>query len=507
MGARFQVKTNVPAVLRSLLAAIGALGAASCAALRPPSAPLDPPAMPVRLVHHVGTPWSGPLPAPQPPDAARASAALPLRCRVAVVEPDESPPGAGGEAIGGRARLIVATRGLEPILGAAGAADGVRIDVGAAGRDSSAAEPPANAGPVVRLLTAVPDGVTATISADLGDRFGYPEREFLRFGIAAFRCGDGIAIVADFERVFPAAVHEIGGVAGAADAPDGFDNAVQAIAPIRILADVAAVLVPGGPPVRLSAPAPFPGHAGARVVIEAEVPESVPPEALAAALSRCERDAAESSREEALRGPLSTGARFQARIAAGALEAMADPVTRRSAVVLLADACGSRLGADVAIAADDAMLERFAAHLAESMREDAVSGDDVRWAFERSTYGFLVALREATTLPPALLAVLARHAGEAARFPATLLEIAEAATGFADMDARLAEENRARLDDSSESVRVRAFDWLERRSAAPAGYDPLAPRSERRAALKRLAEEEAASRAAGTPGSVETGRP
>jgi hypothetical protein len=39
---------------------------------------------------------------------------------------------------------------------------------------------------------------------------------------------------------------------------------------------------------------------------------------------------------------------------------------------------------------------------------------------------------------------------------------------------------------------VRAFDWLEVRERAPPGYDPLASREERRAALAR-AEEAAAS--------------
>ena len=37
-------------------------------------------------------------------------------------------------------------------------------------------------------------------------------------------------------------------------------------------------------------------------------------------------------------------------------------------------------------------------------------------------------------------------------------------------------------------ARLRAYDWLVRRDAAPPGYDPLAPRKERRLALAKAAE-------------------
>jgi hypothetical protein len=69
------------------------------------------------------------------------------------------------------------------------------------------------------------------------------------------------------------------------------------------------------------------------------------------------------------------------------------------------------------------------------------------------------------------------------------------ATSRAELAVRLWNENRILLEDASPASRVRAFDWLALRGLAPAGFDPLAPLAERRAALEALAASEAAQTA------------
>ena len=44
-------------------------------------------------------------------------------------------------------------------------------------------------------------------------------------------------------------------------------------------------------------------------------------------------------------------------------------------------------------------------------------------------------------------------------------------------------ENRIYLEDNSPASRVRAYDWLKARGAAPKGFDPLANPRDRREAL------------------------
>jgi hypothetical protein len=41
------------------------------------------------------------------------------------------------------------------------------------------------------------------------------------------------------------------------------------------------------------------------------------------------------------------------------------------------------------------------------------------------------------------------------------------------------------LEDASPAARVRAYDWLNGKNLAPAGYDPLGSNKDRRAALDK----------------------
>jgi len=81
-----------------------------------------------------------------------------------------------------------------------------------------------------------------------------------------------------------------------------------------------------------------------------------------------------------------------------------------------------------------------------------------------------------------------RRAGELGRYPDMVLEVLAASTAPADLEQRFLAENLIFLEDAHPAARVRAYDWLRARGAAPAGYDPLATREERRSALASLEE-------------------
>ena len=83
-----------------------------------------------------------------------------------------------------------------------------------------------------------------------------------------------------------------------------------------------------------------------------------------------------------------------------------------------------------------------------------------------------------------------RRTGEVGRSSATLADVLAGATSLASWKARLSAENRIFLEDASPAVRVRAFDWLNVRGAAPEGFDPLASLAARRAALAAAEGEE-----------------
>ena len=86
------------------------------------------------------------------------------------------------------------------------------------------------------------------------------------------------------------------------------------------------------------------------------------------------------------------------------------------------------------------------------------------------------------------LAYLIRQAGQLAFYPDVLVELVERAETTAELNARLAAENRIFLEDSGRSARLRAFEWLQTQGLEPKGYDPLSRSSQRQAALDRWRE-------------------
>ena len=175
-----------------------------------------------------------------------------------------------------------------------------------------------------------------------------------------------------------------------------------------------------------------------------------------------------------------------------ALEALAGDATRRAALLFYAEGLQTPLVDDLALAATDELMASYATELLGNLqafepealetllKNDAALG----LRFEASAYRLLADRAARADLEPELAALLLRHAGEAGRFPTALEDALAGATSVADLELRFHEENTIFLEDSSPAARVRAYDWLELRGAAPENYDPLAARDERRAALR-----------------------
>jgi hypothetical protein len=124
---------------------------------------------------------------------------------------------------------------------------------------------------------------------------------------------------------------------------------------------------------------------------------------------------------------------------------------------------------------------------------ERIAGDraGLAWISERTAYELLADGLERDELPIELLGMLARHAGEAGCFPGTLAEVLARARDGDDFEQLLLAENNDFLEAAEPGARVRAFDWLAARGQAPEGFEPFAPREERRRALARRAEQQA----------------
>jgi hypothetical protein len=135
------------------------------------------------------------------------------------------------------------------------------------------------------------------------------------------------------------------------------------------------------------------------------------------------------------------------------------------------------------LAADDGVLEAVTKRLAERWQETMPAPARLGFELEREALGVLAELDDAGNLPAEMRTLLTVHAGEAGRRAASLQEALRGATTLVELRSILAAENAIYLEDSEAAARVRAFEWLEARGLAPAGYDPLASRQQRRAAL------------------------
>ncbi len=166
----------------------------------------------------------------------------------------------------------------------------------------------------------------------------------------------------------------------------------------------------------------------------------------------------------------------------------ADDFSLRRSLVVLASATQSLYSADFALAADTVVLRRYVELLDTSLaassnpsssREPAAMG----WLMDRVWLELSSRLLNDGALAPAMVSVLLLHTGQAGRDGASLADVLAVSASRAQWEARLEAENLIYLEDASPAARVRAYEWLTWRKAAPAGFDPLADARIRRDAL------------------------
>jgi hypothetical protein len=168
-----------------------------------------------------------------------------------------------------------------------------------------------------------------------------------------------------------------------------------------------------------------------------------------------------------------------------ALKELDDPSRRRAALVYLAEQGNARLCEEVAMLADDALLNQIAV----AVKHDApaaINGGDLgqyAWILDRSAIAAMQPLLAKATLPPELFAVLTEHFGEPGRHSAAVDEIMRGTSSGGELRRKLISENYIYLEDSSPAARVRAFEWLGAQKMAPPGFDPLGSSKQRRQAL------------------------
>lgn len=175
---------------------------------------------------------------------------------------------------------------------------------------------------------------------------------------------------------------------------------------------------------------------------------------------------------------------------------------RRRALLELALATGAGLTADVAASGGELLLDDVVARVRSATSAPAAPtlGPQLGWLVERVTLAALAdATAEADPESGRLVevgALLARRVGGLSLRPSAMLAAASTSADQTAWLVALVTENRVLLEDGDAAVRARAYDWLDARGLAPAGYDPFAPRDVRRDALDRADEAEAARRQA-----------
>lgn len=174
-----------------------------------------------------------------------------------------------------------------------------------------------------------------------------------------------------------------------------------------------------------------------------------------------------------------------------AVQALQQPDVRRRALLQLAQEAGAGLVADLTLSADDDLLAATVAAVGADADLAALPTAQLALALERAGYRALLPHLDQDDADPVLLAVLYAHAGAVGGDRNALQSMVERAADPAQLRQLLVQENLAFLYEDDPARMVAAFDWLQTQGLAPAGFDPLADRSARRAALR--AHEQAAT--------------
>lgn len=163
----------------------------------------------------------------------------------------------------------------------------------------------------------------------------------------------------------------------------------------------------------------------------------------------------------------------------------------RATLAYLAQLSSARLSERVVLVADPQLVSLISKAVREAVpRLAARDRRTVGWMLDRATIKSISSLKEeqAAQLLPPVEGALETFAGQAGHELDVLQSLADKSTSSDDLYNRLVAEHLIYLEDNSAAIRVRAFDWLRTRGAAPPGYDPLGSNRARRDALDRMQE-------------------
>jgi hypothetical protein len=172
-----------------------------------------------------------------------------------------------------------------------------------------------------------------------------------------------------------------------------------------------------------------------------------------------------------------------------AMRALAEEEGLRPTLVYLAEMTSAALLADLALDADSWVLDELRANLIEAREAlgvEETSARELGWCLEAAAFRFLAERAMKRELEPEFDGLLLRHVGEVGRYPSILQDLLARAVDQESFEQALIAEQEFFLEDANPASRVRAFDWLVARDAAPQGFDPLGAEDERRASLTRV---------------------
>ncbi|MHC5210640.1 MAG: hypothetical protein ACYTG2_07975 [Planctomycetota bacterium] len=460
-----------------------ALLAAACGTTPEPGPPTLGTALIASLRHFASAPLLAQSQGGGMPSTALSDDPADALCVSAVVRVVQRRPDTGLTAFADAAELIAAVEEAAPIRTVAGPTRGTLFAVGSAA---------AALGPAVE-----------------GGEFG--ARRIVNTLSGALPVGATVSI--DTQRVLPAAftpdalpiragafvqLHRPGGAAGSAP----LELAV-AVVTESLQREIALVQLPAGfeaGSVAVVVPWPVTTRSGAALVVSLEVLAAPRPGTPAAreharTLARCleevSQDALPPSPTEGLpRGLVSA---LQGLLEATPprsdpeTDAAPDTVGQRGTLLYLSELVGAELAQDIALSAEPALVDALARAMLASGSEQASIGETpegIGAVLERLAFQMLLDDSGLDEPPPEHEALLILHAGEVGRSGALLAGLLADQPALDTLATRITAENIAFLQHSSPASRVRAFDWLRKRHLAPDGYDPLATRDERRAALR-----------------------
>lgn len=174
-------------------------------------------------------------------------------------------------------------------------------------------------------------------------------------------------------------------------------------------------------------------------------------------------------------------------------KALRRPGRRRVALIRLARQCSARMTSMLTLSAPESIVAKLADKVGrhcEAASQD-VTQAEFAWALERASFEVIFDLWIEDRLPPGLRSLVIRFAGGVASQPSAFMELMNSCERCRELQKVLKLRNKELLSDSSAVIRIRAYEWLRTHDTKLPGYDPLADKDARRAALETLEKREA----------------